>query len=44
METKFIKSAIEKRKAAQAAMHISPVAGTLFVNIHDHRRARCELL
>ena len=30
MEPKFIKSAIEKRKAAQADMHIPPIAGTLF--------------
>ena len=30
MEPKFIKSALEKKKAAQADMHIPPVAGTLF--------------
>ena len=31
MDTKFIKSAIEKKRAAQADMHISPVAATMFV-------------
>jgi len=30
METKFIKSAMEKRKAQQADMHISSIAGMLF--------------
>jgi hypothetical protein len=30
MEAKFIKSAIERKKMAQADMHISPIAGALF--------------
>ncbi len=30
MEAKFIKSAIEKRRTAQADMHIPPIAGTMF--------------
>jgi len=30
MDTKFIKSALEKKKAQNADMHIPPIAGTLF--------------
>ena len=30
MDTKFIKSTIEKRKAEKAELHIPPIAGTLF--------------
>jgi regulator of protease activity HflC (stomatin/prohibitin superfamily) len=30
MDTKFIKSSMEKKKTQQADMHISPIAGTLF--------------
>jgi regulator of protease activity HflC (stomatin/prohibitin superfamily) len=30
MDTKFIKSSMEKKKTQQADMHISPIAGTMF--------------
>ena len=30
MDTKFIKSALEKKKNQQADQHVSPIAGTIF--------------
>jgi hypothetical protein len=40
MDTKFIKSALEKKKAQNADLRISPIAGTIFRNLSVVRRTR----